>query len=255
MTLKNQSALVTGAGRGIGEAAAMALAMQGAAVTVTARRQEDAARVADAIVKAGGRALGIGCDVTNRDALRMAAESAEKSFGPVTTLINNAGVIAPIARIADADAAAWTQSIEINLIGAFNAVHAVLPGMIARGEGVIINLSSGAAHRPMEGWSAYCAAKAGLAMLTRALHLEYQDKGIRSIGFAPGLVDTGMQGLIRASGINPVSQIAQQALSDAREPAAAIAFLCGAGGAPYAGQEVDVRTPEFRAAAGLPPKP
>ena len=254
MTIKNQSVIITGAGRGIGEAAALALAAHGAAVTVAARKHDDAARVADAITHSGGRALPVACDVADDAAVQAAVAASVKAFGPVTALINNAGVIDPIGRLADTDPAAWLRNIDINLIGAFNAIHAVLPQMMAEGAGTIINLSSGAAHKPMEGWSAYCVAKAGLAMLTRSLHLEYHGKGVRSIGFAPGLVDTGMQGMIRASGINPVSQIARQSLSPPAESAAAIVFLCSPGGVAYAGMEVDVRDAAFRAAAGLPPK-
>jgi NAD(P)-dependent dehydrogenase (short-subunit alcohol dehydrogenase family) len=116
----------------------------------------------------------------------------------------------------------------------------------------VIHLSSGAARNAMEGWSAYCAGKAGLAMLTRSVHLEFGDKGVRVFGFAPGVVDTGMQGSIRASKMNPVSQIPRENLAPADQPAHAIAWLATPEAAPYAGQEVDVRNPEFRAACGLP---
>src|SRR5262249_56915863 len=103
--------------------------------------------------------------------------------------------------------AVWEESISINLVGAYYALRAVLPGMVARGGGTIVNVSSGAAYRPLEGWSAYCSGKAGLAMLTRAVALETAGKGIRIFGFSPGTIDTDMQVKIRASGMNTISRI------------------------------------------------
>jgi NAD(P)-dependent dehydrogenase (short-subunit alcohol dehydrogenase family) len=101
-------------------------------------------------------------------------------------LVNNAGVIEPISDIAASDPAAWARNISVNLVGAYNAVRAVLPGMLAGGAGgTIVNVSSGAAFRPLEGWSAYCSGKAGLAMLTRAVALETAGRGVRVFGFAP----------------------------------------------------------------------
>jgi NAD(P)-dependent dehydrogenase (short-subunit alcohol dehydrogenase family) len=141
----------------------------------------------------------------------------------------------------------------VNLAGAAAAAHAVLPGMLAAKRGTIINISSGAAHRPLPGWSAYCAAKAGLAMLTRALAADYAEAGIRVFGFAPGLVDTDLQGTIRASGVGPVAKVPRESLASPRDPAQAIAFLASKAGDAFAGQELDIRNVEFRAAAGLAP--
>ena len=162
-------------------------------------------------------------------------------------------LIAPIGRLDTLDPEAFAAAIRITLAGAAFAARAVLPGMVAAGRGRIINLSSGAAHRPLEGWSAYCAAKAGLAMLTRSLALEYGEQGIRAFGFSPGVVDTGMQAEIRASGINPVSKLPRESLAAVDEPAAGIAYLCSAASDIFAGQEVDIRKADFRDAAGLAP--
>ncbi|MBN9058384.1 MAG: SDR family NAD(P)-dependent oxidoreductase [Rhizobiales bacterium] len=133
--------------------------------------------------------------------------------------------------------------------------RAVLPAMLDRGGGAIVNLSSGAAHRAMEGWSAYCAAKAGLAMVTKSLALEYGARGIRAFGFAPGIVDTGMQVEIRASGINPVSKLPREGLASVDDPAKAIVFLCTSAAGDLAGLEVDIREASFRERAGLPALP
>ena len=98
--------------------------------------------------------------------------------------------------------------------------------MLERGHGDIINVSSGAALRPLEGWSAYCAGKAGLAMLTRSIDLEHRAAGIRVFGFQPGTTDTDMQVTIRASGINLISKIPREQLTPVAHPARAIVYLC-----------------------------
>ncbi|GLS23499.1 short-chain dehydrogenase [Labrys miyagiensis] len=251
--LKAEVIIVTGAGRGIGVAAARALAGRGARVVVSARRQEDAQAVASSM--AGGDVLAVGCDVSRCEDVARLVREAESHFGPPTVLVNNAGVVAPIGRLDTLDPEAFAAAIRTTLVGAAFAAQAVLPAMVKAGRGRIINLSSGAAHRPMEGWSAYCAAKAGLAMLTRSIALEYGEQGIKAFGFAPGVVDTGMQAEIRASGINPVSRLPRESLAPVDQPAEAIAFLCTAQSDGYAGQEIDIRTEVFRAAAGLPALP
>lgn len=250
---KDRIVIVTGAGRGIGEAAAHRLAAEGAQVVVAARSAPAAGKVADAIAADGGAATTVACDVTDFEAVSAAVRDVVARFGRVDALVNNAGVIEPIGRLADIDPQAWGRTIETNLIGAYFVIRAVLPAMLRQGQGTIVNLSSGAAFRPLEGWSAYCCSKAGLAMLTRAVDHEYASRGIRSVGLLPGVVDTGMQSRIRATGINPVSKIPRENLSPVAEPAQAIAWLCRAGAADYAGKEIDIGDPAFRLAAGLPP--
>jgi NAD(P)-dependent dehydrogenase (short-subunit alcohol dehydrogenase family) len=233
--LAGQRVLVTGGNRGIGLAAVRHLARAGAEVTFTARTAAGAA---------SDVATGVVADVT--DPVAMAALMA-RGFDAV---VNNAGIITPIGRIDTVAIADWAQNIAVNLVGAFHVIQLAIKGM-PRG-GTIINLSSGAARRPMEGWSAYCAGKAGLAMVTQAVHAEFGDRGIRIFGLAPGVVDTDMQATIRASGINPVSRIAREDLASPDDAAHAIAWLCTAAADPFVGQEVDVRHEAFRLAAGLP---
>ncbi|WP_374429387.1 SDR family NAD(P)-dependent oxidoreductase [Tabrizicola sp.] len=247
MTLSGKTALVTGGNRGIGLATVRALAEAGATVHFTAR---NAANIAAAQRELGDiPATGHLANMSDRIAMATLLDQ------PFDILVNNAAVIAPIGRILDISAEDWATSIDINLTSQFHATQRALRGMVAKGGGTIVNISSGAAHRPQEGWSAYCAGKAGLAMLTRSVHLEYGEQGIRIFGFAPGVVDTDMQVAIRASGINPVSKIPRENLAPAHEPARAIAWLCTPAADPLAGQELDVRAPDLRAAAGLPPLP
>ena len=244
-SLRGRRALVTGGSRGIGLAIVEALAAQGADVVFTAR---GAGGVADAMVAlpSGLSVRGAVCDVADRAG--MAALLAE----PVDILVNNAGVIQPIGRLAEADMQAWAENLRVNVVAAVSAIQLALPGLVAR-RGTVINLSSGAAQKPMEGWSAYCAGKAALAMVTRCLHLEYGAKGVRAFGFAPGLIDTDMQGEIRKSGINPVSALPRASLRPAAEPGRAIAWLCTPDSDEFVGQELDIRTPEIRSRSGLEP--
>lgn len=250
--LKDKVVIITGAGRGIGAATAKAFAGAGAAVVVSARTVGAAQAVADQIAAGGGQAAAVACDVTDYGSVAALVEEAGRRFGRVDVLVNNAGVIEPIGRVADTDPAAWAQAVEINLVGAYHAVRAALPAMLRGAGGTIVNLLSGAAFKAMEGWSAYGSSKAGLAMLTRSIAHEYGEQGIRAIGFAPGLVDTAMQGQIRTSGINPISRLPRDTLTPPEEPAGVIVWLCTRAADGYVGRvDVDIRDPALRQAAGL----
>jgi 3-oxoacyl-[acyl-carrier protein] reductase len=244
--LDGKVAIVTGASRGIGEAAALALGEAGAAVVLAARSARHLEANAKKITAAGGKAFALECDVSNYDACQRLVRETAARFGQPDILVNNAGVIEPISMVATAEPEAWARSIEINLIGAYYAIRAVLPGMLERGRGDIINVSSGAAHRPLEGWSAYCSGKAGLAMLTRAIDLEHSAAGIRVFGFQPGTTDTDMQVTIRASGINMISQIPREKLTPVALPAKAIVFLCTKEADDYKGKDFSLNDADFR---------
>jgi 3-oxoacyl-[acyl-carrier protein] reductase len=241
-SLDGKVIIVTGASRGIGAAASAALAQAGATVVLTAR---DAALTAQVAASIGPTASTHPCDVSNYAAVAALVATTKSRFGRLDALINNAGVIEPITSIADSDPAAWARNIDINLTGAYHAIRAVLPGMLADGSGTIVNVSSGAAIRPLEGWGAYCSGKAGLHMLTRAIALETAGKGVRVFGFQPGTTDTDMQVLIRASGINPVSQIPRANLTPVAHPAAAIVYLCTPAADDLNGQEFSLRDEGF----------
>jgi 3-oxoacyl-[acyl-carrier protein] reductase len=244
-------AIVTGGSRGIGAATAAALATAGASVVLVGRNGSAAERAADAITARGGDAYGVGCDVADYPSVKKMVAETEQRFGPPAILVNNAGVIEPIGPLASGDPAAWRRNIEINLIGAYNVVRATLPRMLDAGGGTVINVSSGAAHRPLEGWAAYCSGKAGLAMLTNAIALETGPSGIRVFGLSPGVIDTDMQGQIRASGINRISRIPRAELAPPEHPARAIAYLCTEAADDLAGRELSLLDPEFRRRIGL----
>ena len=167
-------------------------------------------------------------------------------------LVNNAGIIDPIARIDDADPAAWAKVIDINLNGVFYGIHSVLPVMIAQGGGTIINISSGAASNALEGWSHYCASKAGVLALTKCVDKEYAEHGIRSVGLSPGTVQTEMQHQIKAAGYTNVAKMAFSDHIPTEWVAQAIGFLCGPGGDAFLGTDFTMKTNEGRALLGLP---
>ena len=248
MSLQGKIALVTGASRGLGEGVARALAADGAAVMLLARDGDLAQQVASEIVAGGGEAEALACDVSDYPSVERAVADTRQRLGGLDILVNNAGVIEPIAEIAASDPAVWARSIQINLIGAYYVVRAVLDGML-QGGGTIINVSSGAAYRPLEGWSSYCAGKAGLAMLTRSLVLE--TTGVRIFGFSPGTIDTDMQVKIRASGLNQVSQIPRANLSPVEHAVRGLLYLCDDASDDLAGQDVSMRDEAFRGRIGL----
>jgi len=248
MSLQGKIALVTGASRGLGEGVARALAQDGAAVMLLARDGDLAQKVAGEIVDAGGKAEALACDVSDYPSVERAVADTRQRLGGLDILVNNAGVIEPIAEVAASDPAAWARNIQINLIGAYYVVRAVLDTML-QGGGTIINVSSGAAYRPLEGWSSYCAGKAGLAMLTRSLVLE--TTGVRIFGFAPGTIDTDMQVKIRASGLNQVSQIPRANLSPVEHAVRGLVYLCDGAADDLTGQDVSMRDEAFRKRIGL----
>ena len=249
--LTGQIALVTGANRGIGAAIARRLALAGAHVIVTARGVDGAQSVAESIQAAGGSADAAACDVIHYDSVAAVVETAIKGHGCIDILVNNAGSIEPIARIADSDPAAWDAVVDVNLKGVYHGVRAVLPGMLARGAGTIIAMNSGAANAPMEGWSHYCATKAAVQMLTRQVHKEYGDNGIRSIGLSPGPVAGDMQSAIRSSGLNPVSRLADADYIPPEWAGEAVAWLCTAAADPFLGSDFSIKSEEGRRLVGL----
>lgn len=240
--------LITGAGDGIGAASARLFAARGARVGLVGRR---AAPLEALAAEIGPGALALAGDVSAPGMMAGAVAAVEAAFGPLDVLVNNAGVIEPIGPLEAVDPEAWARSIDINLKGVFLGLRAALPGMLARGGGTILNVSSGAAHRPLEGWSAYCAGKAGAAMLTRACHLELAGRGIRVMGLSPGTVRTRMQEAIRASGINAISQLLPSDHIPPEWPARALAWMCGPEADGWLGEEISLRDEAMRARIGL----
>jgi 3-oxoacyl-[acyl-carrier protein] reductase len=249
--LSGKVALVTGASQGIGAASAKALAKAGVKVGLLARTANKLEHIADAIRRDGGEAVAISGNVADYQDVNSAVSECVRSFGRLDFLINNAGVIEPISRLADSDPEAWSQAADVNYKGVYFGLRAAIPVMERQGAGVIVNISSGAATSPLEGWSHYCSSKAAALMLTRSADKEYRDQGIRVVGLSPGTVATGMQVAIKASGINPVSQLE---ISDHISPetvAQAIVWLCTDAASDISGVDVSLRDEAIRRRIGL----
>ncbi len=185
-TLAGQVAVVTGAGRGIGQEAARALAWLGAGVVI-AELDEDGGRATEARIRdAGGIALFAKTDVSNAAAVDSLAERVRSAFGPVDLLINNA-IFCPVVPAAEMAVETWDRVIAVNLRGAFLTCRAFLPGMLERSAGTIVNMVSTDA---MPGLAAYIASKQGLVGFSQSLAAEVGDRGIKVIAFGPGMVDT-----------------------------------------------------------------
>jgi len=240
--------LITGASRGIGAAAARRFAAAGAKLALLARSEEAVAELAGEI---GPAAVAIPCDISRYWEVEAAVAKTVQAHGRLDVLINNAGVIEPIARLAEAEPEGWDHAIDVNLKGVFYGMRAAVPVMKAAGGGTVLTVSSGAAHNPVEAWSHYCASKAGAAMLTRMLDLEERAAGIRAIGLSPGTVATEMQREIKSSGINPISKLDWSDHIPPEWPAEALLWLCGPGGEDWLGGEVSLRDEAVRAALGL----
>jgi len=248
INLTGKTALITGASRGIGEAAARIMAGYGANVVLAARSTRDTARIAADI---GDKAVAVTCDVACYGDVENAVNLAVESFGGLDILVNNAGVIDPIARIEDSDPEAWDQVVDINFKGVYHGLRAAIPVMKQRGAGVIINISSGAATGALEGWSHYCATKAGVLSLTRCAHTECAADNIRVVGLSPGTVATDMQRSIKTSGVNPVSQLDWSMHISPEWVGEAIAWLTTDAARSYDGGDLSLKTEEARRAIGL----
>lgn len=246
--LDGKVVMITGASRGIGEAAARLFAEEGAKVCLLARSRKEISRIADEI---GSAALAIPCDVSRYPEVAAAVTACVDAFGGLDILINNAGVIEPIAGLMDSDPDEWGHVIDINVKGVYHGMRAAMPVMAAAGGGTVLTISSGAAHNALEGWSHYCTSKAGAAMLTKCLHKEGAGKGIRAIGLSPGTVATQMQREIKASGVNPVSQLEWSDHIPADWPARCLLWMCSGDADAFLGEEISLREEAIRRRIGV----
>jgi len=243
--------IVTGASQGIGAASARHLASLGATVVLGARSADKIEALAKQIREGGGKALAVPCDVARPEDVKRLVDTALSETGRIDLLVNNAGLIDPIARLTDSDPDAWGKIVDVNLKGVYHGLRFVIPEMVAQGGGTIVNISSGAATSALEGWSHYCATKAAVLSLTRVADKEYREQGVRVIGLSPGTVATDMQVQIKASGINPVSRLDPGVHIPPEWVARAIAWLAGPEADAHRGTDFSLKTDDGRAAVGL----
>ncbi len=192
-----QAMLITGASRGLGAAAALEAARQGIHLVINARNAAKLEAVASACREHGVQAIAIPGDISEPETARRMVQTASEAFGRIDAVIHNAGILPPIAPIAQADLAAWETNWRVNLLAAVALLKESLP-LLRESRGRAVLVSSGAAIHPYPTWGAYCASKAALNHLTAVLAKEEPD--ITALAFRPGIVDTDMQAQIREQG-------------------------------------------------------
>ncbi|NLX15620.1 MAG: 2-hydroxycyclohexanecarboxyl-CoA dehydrogenase [Ramlibacter sp.] len=242
----NQTAIVTGGGGGIGSATCRRLAAEGAKVAVFDMNLDAAEKVAQEIRAAGGQAQAFRCDITDRAGVDQAVADTIATFGPIDTLVNNAGwdVFKPFLKT---DAGEWDKLIAINLVGALNMHHAVLPGMVERKRGHVVNVASDAARVGSSGEAVYAACKGGLVAFSKTLAREHARQGITFNVVCPGPTDTALLAGVAEGAANPeklieafTKAIPMGRLGQGDDLANAIAFFGSDDAAFITGQVVSV---------------
>lgn len=248
--LSGRHAVVTGAGRGMGACIAAALAQRGAAVSLLGRTEATLAATAARLRSAGAEHVHTQvADVGDEAALTQAIAACRAALGPVTILVNNAG-IAPSAPFLKSDAALWQRVLDVNLLGAVHATRAALPDMLAAQWGRVVNIASTAGLTGMAYVSAYCAAKHALIGFTRALAMEMARKGITVNAVCPGYTDTDIVGDALANITAKTGRSREEALAslvahnpqgrlvDPHEVAETVGWLCSEAAISVTGQSI-----------------
>jgi len=234
--LSGKVVAVTGAGRGIGRTLVEVLVERGA--RVFAGHESDPGDAVPA------EATHLRLDVTSQADVDAALATVGAQAGRLDALVNNAGTIAPIGRLADLDSADLAPAYAVNVLGVHRVTRAALP-LLRESGGVVVNAGTGAATTPMEGWAAYCTSKAAARMLTQLCALELAETGVRFFFLGIPPTDTTMQAEIRTAGLNPISRIPQADLVDPRVPASVMAWLCGPDARAVEDVLLDVRDERF----------
>jgi NAD(P)-dependent dehydrogenase (short-subunit alcohol dehydrogenase family) len=257
--LDGKVALVTGGSRGIGKAVALALACRGADVAVLARTSEAADPVAAVVRERGRRAVAAGGDVRRWEDVEHLVATVRGSMGSIDVLINNAGTGGAHGYVWDLAPEAFQTALLVNVLGPFLFMKAILPEMIGRGSGVVINVSSGNVRNPGPARSLYGTTKSGLDYLPRAAHQEVAPHGVRVHAFYPGPTDTDMQAELRSDPALPAEIRAQLQARHAEgrlfrpeQPAHGMAWLASPAGAawtdsicPWSNADVRAQTREL----------
>jgi NADP-dependent 3-hydroxy acid dehydrogenase YdfG len=190
--LDGKVALVTGASSGIGEATAVALAAEGAAVAIGARRQDRLTALRDKLAGDGARVLTLDLDVREEDQARAAVERTRAELGGLDILVNNAGLML-LGPILDADTEDWRRMIDTNVLGLMYVTHAALPGLVAQGSGHVVNMSSLAGRQARTGSGVYNASKWAVGAFSESLRQEVTQRGVRVTVIEPGATATELR--------------------------------------------------------------
>jgi len=244
--LAGQTAIITGASGGLGAHFARLLAAEGAAVALTARRLDRVETLAGEIAGAGGRAMALRLDVADAESIPAAFGEIEAAMGPVSILINNAGVGGE-GQALDLTVETWDQTFDVNVRGVFFAAQAAARIMLANGaaeraDARIVNIASIASHTVLPGLSAYNASKASVAMLTRSLAREWARKGIAVNALCPGYIETDINGFWWGTegGQKQLKLFPRRRLMEATDLDAAFMMLCGPAARAIAGSVITI---------------
>jgi 2-hydroxycyclohexanecarboxyl-CoA dehydrogenase len=239
MSLKGKTAVVTGGGSGIGRAVAQRLARDEAAIAIWDLNSAGAAETAKLISDAGGKAIAVHADAADTKAIKAAADQTRAAFGPITIIVNNAGMTG-FTPFLELPVEAWDRMIAVNLKGPYLCSREVLPDMLAAAWGRIINITSSSIQTGAANMAHYVSSKGGLMGLTKALAMEFADKGITANMVPPGFIDTPM---LRASPVNVDAFAASMPMKRAGKPediAGACAFLASDEAGYVTGQTISV---------------
>ncbi|MBV1864661.1 MAG: glucose 1-dehydrogenase [Rhodobacteraceae bacterium] len=225
VTLKGKTAVVTGGSRGIGLAIARGMLDAGARVMIASRSQDS---VDAAVAKLGAGASGFAADVSKESDIAALAEAAIGELGAVDILVNNAGINPYYKRTEHTELAEWQHIIDVNLTGVFLCTRAIGQGMLERGKGAIVNITSVAAHQGLTRGAAYCAAKAGVEAMSKSLTQDWAARGVRVNNVAPGYVKTDLTAGLAANDAlrgEIEDRTPMTRLATAEEMAGAVVFL------------------------------
>ena len=259
MKLDSQVAVITGSGRGIGRAIALAYAREGAQLALAARSETELQETVSAVSELGAEAIAVRTDVTSQEDTERLAHRVVERFGRIDVLVNNAGNSGPVGPLHVNDIADWVNTINVNLTGTFLVCRAVIPVMLERSGGKIINLSGAGATNAWSNMSAYCSSKAAVVRLTEVLAQELDGKGITVNALGPGSVHTSMWDKMTEqaaqAGADFIHQLGLRVTSGGGasidECAELAVWLASSESGELTGRLISASTDDFR---GLPPR-
>ena len=262
MKLSNKIAIITGAGRGIGRAIAIAFAKEGAKVSLVARTISELEETAQLIEEYGSTSLVIPTDVTQPSSVASMVQETVSQYGRVDILVNNAGVPGPIGALQNNKIDDWIKTIQVNVIGPYLCCKSVVPLMTNQGGGKIINLAGAGANNAWANLSAYCTSKAGVVRMTEVLALELENKNIQVNALGPGSIHTRMWEELRngaeAANATKIREIGDQVLSGGgaslENPAELAVFLASDDSGKLSGRLISAVTDDFNNIAAKIPE-